>query len=558
MNINKRVYFLGMFVLFCTSLWVSCTDDYPEAGEGEPVVPLRFSASVVSGKPDGTRALRDTIGNTGFKPDGTVYIFRISVKKETGLKGPLFEGSDNMQMRLQYVSDDWTCNFRSPNGSELWNDRAVAGVGKPVRVVASWRANESSVTSGGIPFDFSQNTREYSQAELLFIHPSDQVQTVPAGGEMSLKFSRAYTQVVVNVRKKMHKPGIPVELGPAVRIENLSGEWIKNKGSIDAATGLPMTGSSAGAIFCTVGSGVTMVNLSTDTDQTFRFFVPSFMDSGVTDEAIAFALMIDGRLEYFPLLREHLNQEGGKYGFAQGYINTYNLVYDNTKLMLRLKNWNSLSPSGNFGNETGSNYSYSDALYNKYSSVWTWYGVAFTKGKALNAANHLYEEWLGDVERGNNGGYKVLSDKLEGGSDHNYGSENANVPDHLLYEAVYPNLEVSHSDVSENPVVWQDKDGVLVAKELCRNYRYGRKTNWRLPRASELRFVMIYTGIYAASAPFRSATDRAFWTGTEYDKDKAWVVGRETPAGDFLDAVFFFRPVQKSDRAYVRCVREKY
>lgn len=554
MNINKRVYFLGIFVLFCTSLWVSCTDDYPGSGEGESVVPLRFSASVVSGEPDGTRALRDTIGNTGFKPDGTAYIFKISVKKETGSKGPLFEGSDNMQMRLQYVLGAWTCNFRSPDGLQLWNDRAVADVGKSVRVVACWQANENPDVSAGIPFDFSQNTREYPQPELLFIHPSDQVQTVPVGGEMSLRFSRAYTQVVVNVRKKMNKPGTPVELGPAIRIENLSGEWIKNKGSIDAATGLPMTGTSAGVIYSTVGSPGSTVDLPADTDRTFRFFVPSFMDSGVTDEAIGFSLMIDGRLEYFPLLREHLNGESGKYGFAQGYINTYNLVYDNTELTLRLKSWNSVRPSGSFGNETGSDYTSSTALY-QGSGSWVWLARRYTRGKALGAADHRYEGWLSTVRSDNNGGYKTLSDKLEGTdgieSDGNYGLENADVVSHLLSEHVYPALEVAHVNVSENPVVWEGEDGVLVAKELCRKWRYGQKTNWRLPRASELRFVIIYT-TSSGRDPFRNTQKRPFWSGTEYSRDKAWAVGiNEQPH-------LFYQALPKDSRAYVRCVREKY
>lgn len=555
MNMNKRVYFLGMFVLFCMSLWVSCTDDYPGVGEGESVVPLRFSASVVSGEPDGTRALRDTIGDTGFKPDGSDYTFKISVKKETGSKGPLFEGSDNMLMHLQYVSGAWNCNFRSPDGLESWNDRAVAGVGKPVRVVACWLANENPDVSAGIPFDFSQNTREYPQPELLFIHPSDQVQTVPAGGKMSLRFSRAYTQVVVNVRKKINKPGISVKLGPAIRIENLSEEWMKNRGSIDVVTGLPMTGAAAGPIFCTVGTPGSTVDLSADTDRTFHFFVPSFMDSGVTGEAIGFALMIDGRLEYFPLLREHLNQEGESYGFAQGYINTYNLVYDNTELVLRLKSWNSVRSSGNFGNATSTDYTQYTAVFS--GTIWTFLGKKFTAGKKLLGEDHRYESWLSTVESGNNGGYKTLSGKFEGTNDGS-GSENADVSGHLLNEHVYPNLEVAAVNVSEKAVAWEDKEGVLVAKELCRNWRYGRKTNWRLPRASELRFVMVYTGIWSSGAAFGKNLEQPFWSGTEYDRDQAWVVELKRDGESDLSNTILPNVYSKDSKAYVRCVREKY
>ena len=41
-------------------------------------------------------------------------------------------------------------------------------------------------------------------------------------------------------------------------------------------------------------------------------------------------------------------------------------------------------------------------------------------------------------------------------------------------------------------MVWQDGRGGLIAKDVCRNYRGNGFTDWRLPRVTEMKLIMMW------------------------------------------------------------------
>lgn len=60
------------------------------------------------------------------------------------------------------------------------------------------------------------------------------------------------------------------------------------------------------------------------------------------------------------------------------------------------------------------------------------------------------------------------------------------------YEQPYVKLQVTALDVGGKAVVWQDGRGGLIAKDVCRNYRGNGFTDWRLPRVTEMKLIMMW------------------------------------------------------------------
>lgn len=509
--------------------------DLPLPGDA---VPLRFSASAsLPGGTPGTRAVGDLI--TEFSEDGTESRFGMSLMKSDGTT-PLFTGSGHVRMCLRKTGSKWESSLHTSDGAESLS--AMVHPGARIRVLSwhpeSWTLGEDRT----IAFDFSGDMETTAQKELLFVAPGDQLQTVDGEGKAALSFSHAWTHVVIRVRKAV-ADGTAVTIRGA-GVNNQGGFWIRNKGRIDPSTGLRVPEEGADADAATAGAvgGGRTETLSATEDKTYEFFVPPFMSRDVEGGSVALYLQTGAsgsasRL-VFPLGRTHLNSEGTgdttRYGFRQGYRNTYNLVYDNTAMSLSLTDWTSLHLD----------YSYEipaiqTAEMKHKTEGWTLNSTVYTHDTLSADLKYMYNEWLGTVALRNNGNYITVA-------------AGATRPSRM--ENVASMLWVSKKDAVSLPVEWSVADGSLVARELCRTYGDGK---WRLPRASEFRMMLLEAknnpGQLLGLSP-----DRPYWTGTESQADKAWLISYAVVSGtDNALRSWRFESTLKSQKAYVRCVRDR-
>ncbi|EXY16977.1 fimbrillin family protein [Bacteroides fragilis] len=479
---------------------------------------LDFNASTTNTVTAGTRS-PDMVGGFG----GNSYKFGLSVTKNGNATIP---GSDDMTAIMSRLNADspWIWEFRD----NLNNPLIPRGPsGKPLKIKAYYYDAPSpgsgqivaTAFTNGIPFDFTQ-TNNPKQKEILY--NTNTSYTIPSTGAdkvvIPLQFQHAYSWISIRVTKYVDKGDFKLS---GVSIDNLLGDWIKNKGKIDVETGLAMQGATVGPIGETRSPETLPVN--PDFAITYDFLVPSFMDAGVKDEDIAITLMINGHKEVFPLDRAYLNQDGDKYGFRQGYYNTYNLEFNNSSLNMRLINWTSTTINGNFGAAPSvpTNYSRID-LRNGY------YWGSLNKGTLLNAGTHLYDNYLTTVSYGGNGEYVPARPKPVTQGDAIY-DDDENV---ATKEGVYPFFEMTTQDVSVEPVPWEDENGQLVAKEICRKYNGGGNRDWRLPRASELRTLFLCFVFNAGRQEILNLNftessgnrEKLYWTGTEVNENDAWAV----------------------------------
>ncbi|MCP9612467.1 DUF1566 domain-containing protein, partial [Coprobacter sp. LH1063] len=289
-------------------------------------------------------------------------------------------------------------------------------------------------------------------------------------------------------------------------------------------------------------------------------FVPAFMSDTLKDETVVIALTVNGKKKIFSLRRNHLNHEqrGGKdyYGFAKGYINTYNVVYDNTAMRLILSDWNTVNRDGDFGipptGVKGIRMNGAEKMTN--NSRWS----DFPSTGYVTPA-HLYESWLSTVALGNNGlyidGLKKHTSKYPGWTEY--------AGDKNVYQDEPPSGDffMTEQDVSTIPVPWEGADGALIAKELCRKYRGGGFTNWRLPRASEFRVIVASYSYYVneiwEKLKFGSSLDtETFWMATEASPTTAWTAYASTINYYPNRLVYLYARDKKTTLANVRCVRD--
>lgn len=134
-----------------------------------------------------------------------------------------------------------------------------------------------------------------------------------------------------------------------VFIDNLLGGWIKNKGKINLVMGMVMQGVIQGLI----GEVRIVEVLDFFGDIVifiiYDFLVFVFMDRNVKDDDFVFILIIDGKKEIFFFGREYLNNDGDIYGFKQGYVNIYNVEFNNLFLNMWFLNWILICIDGDFG-----------------------------------------------------------------------------------------------------------------------------------------------------------------------------------------------------------------
>ncbi|MBW9277172.1 fimbrillin family protein [Bacteroides fragilis] len=568
MDTNKKYTIPRAIILAaCSLLLAGACDNYVSNGlePGTPAreVPLNFNASIE--KAETTQSRTIATPTTDFT--GNTYSFGMSVtKSENG--NEIFKGSSDMTATMQRSAPSAPWNWSFIDNSNQLSVTPAGPEGKALKVVAYYppvTTATKSVYTNGIPFDFTA-TDGLKQTDLLYntntIFPftpsGDPVATVP------LNFRHAYTWIVLNITKYVNKG--PECMLSSVSLDNLGGSWIKNKGFIDPETGLAKDGAIVGPIGVTVDPAVA---LSTTEVRTYEFLVPSFMDTKVGDGEIALVLNVNGINELFTLDKAYLNRsdDGKSFGFRQGYKNTYDLVYNNSVLSLSIQNWSSEVINGGFG---GSIAPPGGGSYMKiYFPGYHWpaatkpgdpYVTTYPpKPTYLAAGVHPFEDCLTTVAYGGNGVYVPVNSP----APETLPTDGLKITDDInVYtkEKVYPTIQMTKNDISIVSVPWEAANGQLVAKELCRKYNGGGFHNWRLPRASELRTVLVLVsanGNTFDDLNFSKDENRnkPYWTGTEVNENEAWGMYIDY-TGVISTTTVVLSPYDKKMEASVRCVRD--
>ncbi|MFT0673206.1 fimbrillin family protein [Bacteroides hominis] len=566
MDINKKYTLPRAIILtVCPLLLAVACDNYDGPGPDTPAeeVPLNFNASI---EKTGTTQSRTIITpTTDFT--GNSYSFGMSLtKSENGSE--IFKGSSDMTATMERPNSFTQWNWYFTDNSDNATVTPAGPEGKALKVVAYYPPVLSAtkdVYTDGIPFDFSSKT-DLKQTDLLyntstiypFVPSGDPVATIP------LNFRHAYTWIVLNITKYVNK-GPEFKLS-SISLDNLGGSWIKNQGAIDPETGLAKDGATAGPIGITVAPAAA---LSTTQALTYEFLVPSFMDTKVSDGDIVFVLNVNGINELFTLDRIYLNRsdDGKSFGFRQGYKNTYDLVYNNSALSLSIQNWSSEVIDGDFGGNIvpPGNGDYKWMNLNQY--YWpsatkpgdSWQTIYPPKPTYLATGVHPFEDYLTTVAYGGNGAYVPVNtpDPTKQPTDGLKITDDINV---YKNEKAYPVIQITRNDISTVLVPWEDANGQLVAKELCRKYNGGGFHNWRLPRASELRTVLVLVsanGSNLSDLNFNQDANlnKPYWTGTEVNENEAWGMYIDY-TGLTVTTKLVLSPYDKKMTASVRCVRD--
>lgn len=603
-KINFRI--TALFAACCLAMG-SCTwEEFPELPpEQQKPVDLSFTTSVNKTAEPGTRVIlpgTDFGSAASFPVSATPYPIGMVLCNPNG--SDLFEGSDNMKAEM-------TVNSKKPDGTDnaTWkysdrNGNPVIPRGFPgaqIRMTAyhPWAAG---ARTDSIPFDFTRkvNTdtepaQARAQANLLLCttRPTT-IPANPASEPIPLGFRNAYTKIVLRVTKKEDK-NEPGNIGRITEtaIENLTSEWIKNRGGIDPATGYVKSTSEPGKIW-----NDSVATLKTDVPVEFTFLVPAFMDKDVQDDQFGFVLEIDGQQRLFPLKQSQLNtgtDTSGRpaYGFEQNKINTYNLVYNNSVLFLTLQSWNTVDASANFGESAANDPTFQIDLTNmrKWTKIldqdFQEMAPDYPKDPTQNplavridqqGQEQLLATYRYNTTHVNN---TLLSSVLLSGN----GAAIPEAQGNKIYdlEKNYVKLQVTAFEVGGKAVVWQDENGGLVAKDVCRNYRGNGKSDWRLPRVTEMKIIMMWAINYSTrdnlaeflgkkgtadctltrdeSVPYWTATEADMGTpGVIDDQETAWYVQgiydtRETATGH-NNYNYKVGIRNKQDAAFIRCVRE--
>lgn len=576
MDTNKKYTLPRAILLTAFSLLLAgaCDNhiyDGPESDTPAKEVSLNFNASIEKTEPVQSRNFIPTNDFTGNS-----YSFGMSVTKSDN-GNEIFKGSSDMTATMKRTDSSAPWNWSFIDNSTHSSVTPVGSEGKALKVVAYYPPVSSAtkdVYTNGIPFDFSARTG-LQQTDLLYntetiypFAPSDKpVVTIP------LHFRHAYTWIVLNITKYVGK-GPEFKLS-SVSLDNIGGGWIKNKGAIDPETGLVKDGATAGPIGVTVNPAAV---LSTTKVLTYQFLVPSFMDSKVGDGDLLIILNVNGINELFTLSKLYLNKsdDGKSFGFRQGYKNTYNLVYNNSALSLSIQSWSSEVINGGFGDDitppSADNYRWIDfsniekfpiptgyywpkALIpgNPYQTIYP------PKPTSLTVGEHTYKNYLTTVDYGGNGDYVHVNAP----APETLPTDGLKITDDInVYtnERAYPVIQITKNDVSVMPVPWENENGELVAKELCRKYNGGGFHDWRLPRATELRAVLVLVsangGTYA-DLNFGSDANRnkPYWTGTEVTENEAWGMSFDYGSA-VVNTKLVLSPYDKKTTGSVRCVRD--
>lgn len=572
----------------------SCTwEEFPdEPAVLQKPVALSFATAVETAPEADTRVIRPgtDFGGNAYFPVGK-YAIGIHLYNLNGSE--VFEGSDNMQ-GLMEITATGTGTGTDNDEWKYWNSQGkpVTPQGFPgtrIRRMA-YTPYDPKATIDSIPFDFTKKVNvepQYGQANLLLCSTGEtDIPADPLANPIQLKFKNAYTKVVLRITKKENKND-PQNIGKVTEtaIDNLTAEWIKNRGGIDPATGYVKPTSEPGKIW-----NDSTAMLTTTEPVEFTFLVPAFMDKDVKDDNFGFVLQIDGQQRLFPLKKSQLNTgaDAGNnttYGFESNRINTYNLVYNNSLLFLSLQSWNSVDASAGFGQTAENNPTFwFDLSLGQYPSLppaESYFFLSqsqqkeeyseiselnypkdptenpYKNNKFIYITTHRNNTYLSSVLLGGNGpavpegkGARLYTD----------------------YEQPYVKLQVTALDVGGKAVIWQDGRGGLLAKDVCRNYRGNGFTDWRLPRVTEMKLIMLWAVSSSSQmgrflgktgATLEKGDAKPYWTATEAEmgtpgevdeNETAWYV--QGYRDNRLNWNYKVATRNKQEAAFIRCVRE--
>lgn len=555
MDRNKKHTLPRSIVLAaCSLLLAGACDNYGYDGM-EPdtparEVPLDFNASIEKMKVAQSRSI------ISMESSGNAHKFGMSITKSEN-DSEIFSGSSDMTATMFRTSGSGPWNWKLlDNSNNQPVTTPVGPEGKALKVVAYYPivgTATKDVYTRGIPFDFSAKTG-LVQYDLLYNTETDYPFTPSSGtseATVPLNFRHAYTWIVINIKKYVEKGEFNLS---SVSLDNLGGGWIKNRGFIDPKTGLAKDGATAGPIGVTIDPPKP---LSTTEVLTYEFLVPSFMDTKVGNGDIVLILKVNNINETFNLDKSYLNQsdDGTSFGFRQGYKNTYNLVYNNSALSMSIQDWSSEVINGDFGGDIpSSGVGYRKMDLTAPGSVLIW-PSDIKRPDFLTAGDHMYADYLTTVAYGGNGEYVDVNTPPSSSSQLQI-TDDINV---YTKEKAYPLIQITNNDVSIVPVPWEDGNGELAAKEICRKWNEGGFTDWRLPRATELRAVLIFVasngGFSDLSFNTDANRDKPYWTGTEVDVNRAWSISFKQAAVT-KNSKLVLSPLDKKMTASVRCVRD--
>lgn len=592
--------YIFLFAASCLAM-SSCTwEEFPdEPAVLQKPVALSFATAVETAPEADTRVIRPgtDFGGNAYFPVGQ-YAIGIHLYNLNGSE--VFEGSDNMQ-GLMTINATATGTGTDNDNWQYWNSQGkqVTPQGFPgtrIRRMA-YTPYDPKATIDSIPFDFTKKVNvepQCGQANLLLCSTGEtDIPADPLTNPIQLKFKNAYTKVVLRITKKEDKNDNQ-NIGKVTEtaIDNLTAEWIKNRGGIDPATGYVKPTSEPGKIW-----NDSTAMLTTTEPVEFTFLVPAFMDKDVQDDNFGFVLQIDGQQRLFPLKKSQLNtgaDAGGNttYGFESNRINTYNLVYNNSLLFLSLQSWNSVDASAGFGQTAEKNPTFtldlSLGILNEKNGYYVTQNKQMPDSSTVPELNYPkdttedpYVEW--DQQRPPHKPNKFiyitthrnntyLSSVLLGGNGPAV-PENKGGRLYTDYEQPYVKLQVTALDVGGKAVIWQDGRGGLIAKDVCRNYRGNGFTDWRLPRVTEMKIIMMWA-VYNRSqmGQFFGKTEyyqmekedaTPYWTATEADMGTPGEVDTHETAWyvqGYINSVsewnYKVATRNKQEAAFIRCVRE--
>lgn len=539
---------LGIYLAACNY------GELPVDGEGTGKVELRFSASISdSPSTKGTITQPAITQGTAFA-DGP-HLFGLFVTRPDGT--PLTTGSgDKDNMKSTLTVSGTTQTWAHDVGSLAVNN----GDKVKIKGYYPWTAG---ATATAVPFNLSE-TDPAQWIDLLYLSspaPTTDTPITDAQSTIDLKFSHAFCWVTVNLTKLSENPPVKVK---AVTIGNAYAgqKTVINQGTLNLTTG-EITGISGPLKILLAESSEIFLETQPETSANaqpaeFNFLVPPVMRADMKDSEIVIEVTTlestgtsskeEEKVLTFPLSLSHLNQDGANYGFQQGKHNTYNIVYNNSAMNLSLSDWHSVTiDPTKLGEESELRFKKSrDFTLTDISLLESVNGPNISD-YTLDAGDHLYHSFLGEVAENNNGKY------IENIASTPAGTSAPRWKNAVRQEKVYPSIQVSgYNAAGGAQIPWKDKEtGSLLAKQACVEYREGGYTDWRLPRISEC-YMMAYSPVQGQTFDLGF---RDLWSATEANPDECYAAtyNDDTSIGS---KVFYVQKFPKESSFYVRCVRD--
>lgn len=537
----------------------SCDSGELPVGRKDPAkVELRFSASI-SDSPS-TKAGQPpqpviTDGNTFSNGEHTFGMF---ITREDG--APLVTGSeDNMKSILTMSGSSQKWSYTDKEGTSI---TLKANNGDKIKITGYYPWT-TDATATAVPFDLS-STDPTQWTDLLYLSKptAEESSMITEGKAIDLTFSHAFCWVTINLTKLSTNNTVTVK---AVNIANAyAGQGtIVNKGSINPKTGKINKKPTSGPLKIDLTPPITLEESTAGSAAVFNFLVPPVMSRDIKDSDIVIEVTTSegtgpsdkvDKVLTFPLSLTHLNQDITNsptlYGFQQGMHNTYNIVYNNSAMILSLSDWQTVridEPKLGVGtsgvNPVSRTFNTGDVSALGYGSE---YPVPPPSDFTLTQNDHRYHTYLGEVAENNNGVYRsdISSTPSPVGQQQVPNAWQAAV--NCADERPYPTIHIATKYAAGGAQIpWKDKaTGTLLAKQACVEFREGGYADWRLPRISEC-YMMAYTN--GANLGYKD-----FWSATEADADNCYAAVYDNEG----KTLYYVEKRQKTEYLYVRCVRD--